>query len=224
MAIINFFSVAVCAEIIALLAALFTIQNKQSLYWRLFILYLLITITIEAFGFYYATSLHRSNYPFYHSLMIMQVLFFTFLFIKFQLSKKIRIGLLIGLAIFILFFTGEGVYYSLSKSESLFIANYNKYSRMLLSVFVTLFSCIFYFSIIKNDAIKGPLKYPPFWIVTGLFFYYFGSLPMFAFSKIVSQIKLGGNISFYGIVMGSLSCILYGSWIIGFICKKKQVR
>ena len=215
MAIIDFFDIAVCAEIVSLLAALFLLRSKQKTYWILFIIFLIITLMVEGEG-YYLGELKKTNHAYYNFLMIVQVLFYSLLFFKFQESEKTKLWPLIALSIFIIFFTAEGLLVSFSK--------YNGYSRMLLSCIVVFLSCTFYFSLIKDDRIKTPLKHPPFWIVTGLFFYYFGSLPMFAFIKQVSQIKLGGNISFYTLVMGCLSCILYGSWIIGFICRKKQVQ
>lgn len=202
------------AELIALVTALFTLFNKKAGYWSLFILYLLITILIEIGGYYFRVELKKPNYPFYNFFMIVQFLLFAFLFYRFHQSKGIKQWVTFFVIAFIVFFISEGIINS--------FASYHKYSRQFLSIFVVLFSCTFYFSMLKDDTIKSPVKYPPFWIVTGLFFFYFGSIAMFAFFDKVSQIKLSGNISFYTLVMGCLSCILYGSWIIGFICKKKQ--
>jgi len=215
MAIIQFLSNPTnAAELIALVAALFILLNKKAGYWSFCIPYLLITILIEAAGYYFRVELKKPNYAFYNFFMIIQLLFFAFLFYKFHQSKKIKQWVPVFVITFILFFISEGIINS--------FASYNKYSRQFLSVFIVFFSCIFYFSILRDDTIKSPVKYPPFWIVTGLFFFYFGSIAMFAFYDKVSQIKLSGNLSFYTLVMGCLSCILYGSWIIGFICKKKQ--
>jgi hypothetical protein len=214
MAITAFFTISVCAEITALLMAIITLFNKQKSYWFLFVIYLIITLLVEAAGFYKGALLKIPNHVFYNFLMIVQVLFFTRLFYDFIKSDAARFGLLTALAVFILFFIGEGVAVSFS--------NYHGYSRMLLSCFVVIFSCIFYFSIIRQDNIENPLRYAPFWIVTGLFVYYFGSLPLFAFIKQIIQIKLSGNISFYTLVTNCLSCILYGCWITGFICRKRQ--
>lgn len=215
MAIIQFLSnPTTIAELIALVAALFILSNKKTGYWSFFIPYLLITILIESAGYYYRVELKKPNYPFYNFFMFAQLLFFAFLFYKFHQSKRIKQWVSILVIVFVLVFITEGIINS--------FASYNKYSRQFLSIFVVLFSCTFFFSILKDDTIKSPVRYPPFWIVTGLFFFYFGSIAMFAFFDKVSQIKLSGNISFYTLVMGCLSCILYGSWIIGFICMKKQ--
>lgn len=213
MAINAFFNVAVCAEIIALLAALLLITNKRFGYWRLFPLYLAFVLLIEFGGYYY--KIHRwPNYFFYNLLWLVQATFFAFLFYRFHTSKRIKYLVFIVFGIFMLFFISEGIYRSFS--------DYFKYSRQFLSLFVVLFGCTFYYSIISNDSINTPLKFAPFWVVTGLFFYYLGSAAMFALYDKVSKIKLANDASFYSLVMGSLSAILYGTWIIAFVCRKRQ--
>jgi hypothetical protein len=214
MAITDFFNTAVCAELAAFITALVVFAGRRYGYWSLFIAYLFITIAVEAAGFYTKTVLRAPNYPYYNFLMIVQVLFFSYLFFRFHPPKSVRILLLLMLGFFMIFFIGEGI----GKS----FAAYNKTSRQLLSGYTVLFCCIFYFSLIREETVRSPLGYAPFWIVTGLFFYYFGTIALFAFYDRVSQIKLAGTISFYNLVTGCLSCILYGSWIIGFICRKKQ--
>lgn len=223
MAIINFLTTpATIAELMALVAALLTVRDKRSGYWRFFILYLVITLSVESAGFYMRTVLRVSNQQLYNFFMLIQALSFAFLFFRFNTNRKIRLRILSGMGIFILFLLGEHLVI-FTAAEPLPHREYLWYTRMLLSVLVTVYSCNFYFYILKSEEVLSPLQYPPFWIVTGLFFYYFGSLPMFAFYNSVSVIKFTGNISFYSLVMGCLSCILYGSWIIGFIWKRKQI-
>ncbi len=217
MAISNFLSnPSNIAEIIALIVALLTLSSKKAGYWRLFILYLAITIAVEAAGSYLHFVLEKQNYPLYDLFMIVQALFFAFLFYRFNPTERTKLAITLICGVFFACFMTEGIIKSFQA--------YNIYSRQLLAVFVIFLSCRFYFSVLKNDGIKSPVSYPPFWIVTGLFFYYFGSVAMFALYDRVSKIKLSGSLSFYTLVIGSLSCILYGSWIIGFVCRNKQVR
>lgn len=217
MAIIDFLTNPTnAAEIITLVSSLCLVIRKRAGYWRLFILFLSITVLIEWTGFYYRTMLKQPNYPFYNFLMILQLLFYTLLFYKFFPVKQTRLILFLTVGIFLAFFIMEGVFNSFTV--------YNIYSRQVLSAFVVIFSCIFYFSILKRDDVVNPVQYPPFWVVTGLFFFYFGTITMFAFYPTISKIKFNGGVSFYNLVIGSLSCILYGSWIIAFLCHRKQTR
>ena len=212
-------------EVTALVMSLFTLASKKAGYWSLFIFYLIITVTAETIGYYFH-EIQQSNYSVYHVFNLIQIFFFSFFFYRFQKNEEVKYWLFIGIEIFILGFMIEGMFLSFTKNKTAFVSNYNLYSRMFLSVFVTFFCCNFYFSIIKDNTILRPVKYAPFWIITGLFFYYFGSLPLFAFYKFVAPIKLKSLVPpyFWTLVMGTLSVILYGSWIIGFICKKRQAR
>jgi hypothetical protein len=204
------------AELAALTAACFFLFSVKAGYWRLFILFCVVVLLAELTGFYMRTVLVRPNHVVYNLLMLAQVAFFLFLFYRFHQSVKMKKIILAAAVIFVLVFLTESIVYA--------FAAYNKYSRQYLSLMIVLFSCTFYFTLLQNDKVKNPLSHPAFWIVTGLFFYYFGSIVMFAFIEKVSKIKLSGNLSFYTLVMGCLSFILYGSWIIGFLWKKKQLQ
>jgi hypothetical protein len=214
MAISSFFNVSVCAELVTLATALVTISNRRFGYYKAFTPYLIIILLTEFAGYYYKEVLHKPNYPFYNGLMLVQVLFFSFLFYQFLQSARSRVFILTCIILFLFFYLYETIRNDLSA--------YNKISRVSLSAIMVFLSCLFYFAIIRQEGVNNPLQYPPFWIVTGLFIYYFGSVTMFAFYDRVSQIKLAGTLSFYNVVMGCLSSILYGSWINSFICRRKQ--
>ncbi|MEJ8818777.1 hypothetical protein [Lacibacter sp. H407] len=204
------------AELLALVGACVFLLSEKAGYWRLFILFCVVLLLAELTGFYMRTVMVKSNHAVYNLLMPVQVAFFLFLFYRFHQSKKLKKMIVAAAVLFLLFYFTESIVHA--------FAAYNKYSRQYLSLVIVLFSCTFYFTLLQNDEVKNPLSHPAFWIVTGLFFYYFGSIVMFAFYEQVSKIKLAGNLSFYTLVIGYLSFILYGSWIIGFIWKKKQLR
>jgi hypothetical protein len=223
MAIIKFLSnPSNLAEVLVLATGIFTLANKRFGYWRLFLFYLSVTIAVEAMGFYLHFFLDKPNYQIYNIFLIVQAIFFSFLFSRFQETRKMKVAVLAGLAFFMLFLLGEQASILISTTPPKH-HGYLWNTRIVLSVLVTVYAGFFYFSVLRSDSIRNPLKYPPFWIITGLFFYYFGSLPMFAFYEWVARIKLSGDLSFYSLVMGCLSCILYGTWIIGFIWRRKQI-
>lgn len=204
------------AELAAFVTALvFPVTDKAG-YWRLFTLYCAVLLLAEFTGFYMRTVLVQPNHVLYNLLMLLQAAFFLYLLHRFHQSAVVRKYISMAAIAFMLLYTTEAVVYEFGA--------YNKYSRQFLALMVVLFSCTFYFTLLKNDRVKSPLTYPDFWIVTGLFVYYFGTFVIFVFFDDVSKIKLTGNLSFYTLVIGSLSFILYGSWIIGFIWKKKQLR
>ena len=204
------------AELAALLAALFFLLTKKAGYWHLFAMYAVVLLLAEFAGFYMRTVLVQPNNVIYNLLMLLQAAFFLYLMYRFHQSVQVRKAIVITGMLFLLLYISESVLQEFSA--------YNKYSRQYLALAIVFFSCTFYFTLLKNDEVKSLLSYPAFWIVTGLFVYYFGTVVMFAFFDDVSKLKRSGNLYFYTIVMGCLSFILYGSWIIGFIWKKKQLR
>lgn len=217
MAITNFLTNPITiAELLALSAACFFLSSKRAGYWRLFIVFCILVLAAELTGFYMRTVMVQPNHVVYNLLMLLQTAFFLYLLREFHAAEHWRKYIVFAGLGFLLLYISESVINE--------FAAYNKYSRQCLSLMIVLFSCTFYFKLLQNDEVKNPLSYPAFWIVTGLFFYYFGSIVMFAFFDYVSKIKLSGKLSFYTLVMGCLSFVLYGSWIIGFIWKKKQLQ
>lgn len=204
------------AEMAALLAATLLVLAKKAGYWRFFAVYCAVLLLSEFGGFYLRTVLVKPNHVLYNLLMLLQAGFFLYLLHRFHVSKKIRQLIGITALAFTLLYLTESLIHAFDA--------YNKYSRQFLALAVVLFSCTFYGTLLQNDRVKNPLSYPAFWVVTGLFVYYFGTFVIFVFYNEVAKIKLTGNLSFYTIIIGSLSVILYGSWIIGFIWKKKQLR
>lgn len=210
----NYFTILL--ELLTLLVALFFLPRTKSKFNLLFIAYLIVVIIIEVAGVYIAEKLQQKNHFLFNLLMFVQAGFFTLLLYRVfrsDVNKKMAVALWI-LFLIVYFFQIIGLGFT----------TYFKISRVFLSVLVV-FQCLnFYFSLLRNDEIVSPLTYGPFWIVTGLFFFYFGSVSVFAFADAISSIRLAGQTNFYKLIMSALSTILYGSWSVGFICLRKQTK
>lgn len=201
-------------ELLSFLFAAVLLLKRRFSYWRLFIPYFLLMLLIEGGGFYLRTVLHKPNYLLYNFYMLVQFLFFSLLFYRFLPTWWMKQLVIYSLMLFLLLYLFE--------NYQTRMATYYLNSRRLVSLLIVLHSCIFYFALLRDDGVRNPILFPPFWIVTGLFFYYFGTAVMFAFYAPISKIKLSGNISFYTLVLSSFSIILYGNWIIGFLCMRRQ--
>lgn len=213
----EFFNTTVCAEVLAFIASLVFLKGNQPLLWRLFPFFLLLVLCVEAAGTYFQWhNMNDWNHYTYNFFMPLQAAFYFLLFYKFMTPGMLRKAVAAAAVAF-------AAAYILETALSPF-QQYRMQSRIFLSCIVVVLSCIFYFTLIRADGITNPLRHPPFWIVTGLFFFYFGSLPMFAMYQKVSELRVAGNLSFYDLVMGCLCIIFYGSWITGFIWAKKQGR
>lgn len=219
MAITDFvYNPTTIAEVLALAAAIIFLPVRKAGYPGLFVYYLLAVVLIEASGFYLRTVVKVPNTQLYNFLMLVQAMFFCYVFYRYHTSRSTRRWIAGSLVLFLVFFVAETIYRS---GDSL--NNYNRYCRIILGIQVIVFSCSFYFALLRDDSVRQLLLSGSFWIVTGLFFYYLCSTPMFTFYKEISKIKLSGSVSFYNLVMGCINAILYGSWIIAFICIRKNL-
>jgi hypothetical protein len=220
MAIIQFLgNPTTIMELVALVTALLFLPSKHRLYPGALLYYLLLVILVEALGFYLRTVLKMPNVYLYNGLNLVQALFFSWLFYRYQaISKTIKgMGYIVAVLIFI--FAAETLFRLLNLPIR---EHYNKYFRILLGLVVVTCSLRFYFSLLRDDSVRNPLAEGKFWIVTGLFFFYLCSTPMSSLEEQVAKIKLSGNISFYTLVMGCINVILYGCWVIAFICLRKN--
>jgi hypothetical protein len=67
------------------------------------------------------------------------------------------------------------------------------------------------------------LQHPPFWIVTGLFFFNFGSIACNLFFDYL-MVKIPKEyIPINYIIFTVLNFILYGCWSYAFICRYRQM-
>ena len=217
MAIIDFLSnPSNMAEVLALLVALASVTSPRNGWWRLFALFMVMTLGVEITGYYLHNTLNRrNNYVVFVPFMLIEACFYSFILYKFLDTVVLRRWLLAGFGAFLLiyFFDVAGAGF----------ATYTSTSRISLSVFVVLFSCIYYQRLLQGSELPQPLKYPPFWIVTGLFFFYFGTIVVFCFrSQLIKLPGKGANVRLF--LLGALNWILYLSWSIAFIWKKRQIR
>jgi len=204
------------AEIITLLVSLLLVRSRPAGFWRWFVVFMTITLLVETSACYYRLQYGKSNHSFYNAFMIVQAAFYFFLFLKFFSPSQIRLLFSLLLLVFVLFFLGESVL--------LKFAGYNLWSRQFLSVYVVLGCCLYYTQLLRQEGTTSPLREPIFWIITGLFAFYFGSIVTFSiYFPLSGEVRLHYR-WFYNTVIGTLSCILYCSWIIGFICRRRHLR
>lgn len=204
-------------ELSAVTAA-FLLLPRQG-YPGAFLYYLLLVLLIEALGFFFRTQLQMPNAYLYNVLNLVQSFFFFWLFIAFTPPSKGKAVLRWLPAFFATWFCIE----TLARVVTMTVSDhYNKYFRILLAIMVVTMSLRFYFALLREDSIRNPLAESRFWIVTGLFFFYLCSTPISSLEEQVAKIKLSGNLSFYTLVMGCINVVLYGSWIIAFLCLRKE--
>ncbi|GAB4093544.1 hypothetical protein [Flaviaesturariibacter terrae] len=203
----------------AFLAGLLLLRGRPGEGWRPFLLYLALVLLIEAGGGWmkarWGAAHHLNNYPFYNGLIAVQAFFFYWLFNRvFAHQKNARMVSSIFLGGFALFFGSEALTHP--------FFTYYLFSRILLAAILLFASCYFFLDLLRNNITDSPLRVPFFWIVTGLFFFYLGTIPFLAFRSQIAAYRSAHPDSNIGYIVVGASVVLYTCWIIAFLCKRKE--
>lgn len=213
----KFFNITVIAEWCTFFTAIILL-NKQTGVWRLFILFMFLTICTEFIGSYETVILKIKNnsLPFNFN-MIIGVSFFIYLFSQadiFKKNKRILFFIIIG-------FVGLS-FINLFFFQGLWIYNY--YSEILGDILLALLSCYFYYSLIQEEEFRNLFQDEYFWLATGLFFSSMGGVILYIFLNQLQSFKDKTHINVYGYINYGLNLLLYSNLIIAFICRRKNTK
>ncbi|PZP51463.1 MAG: hypothetical protein DI598_03170 [Pseudopedobacter saltans] len=211
----SYFSIII--ELISICFAIFFIGNKRGWIF-IFIPYLLLTVTVELIGYVLDNIYLKSNhfifnlyYPFFAGFN------FWVLHHCINLIKKIS-----GWIWFMLVTIDVLVYlieFIVNKFTS-FVQHTNIVTMLLL----TIICCYYYYILLKQDKYFSLAKYYPFWLVSGIFIFCFGSTMCSIFYIQLMQIKHKYNIPIRIILYFIFNIFLYGFWSYSFVCfgRKKK--
>lgn len=202
-------------QIVALIMATLAVKDKKDP-WRLFVFYLSLKLVIEMAAFAFGSTSRLPGYMYYNLLMIISTGFLTVIFIRLifpPLSRFLLPGLF---AVFIVFFLGESLMNNFAARND---------NSSLLSAAVIIFYCFcFYNQASKNNAVVSQLRYPLFWITTGVLIFYAVHILLYAFYDKIAPIKLRGGYYVFDLAVTTINIILFGCWIIAFSLKRKADR
>ncbi|RYY83991.1 MAG: hypothetical protein EOO15_20295 [Chitinophagaceae bacterium] len=187
--------------------------------WRPFIFYLAFVLVVEGFGAAMQAAWRQehqeNNYSYYNALIAVQAVFFTWLFGRiFQHQQRSRLITRIVLGCFLVVFATEALSYPFK--------TYYVFSRILLAAALLFACCSYFLDLLRSNTTTSPLRVPYFWIVTGLFFFYLGTVPFVAFRKQIAAYRSAHPQSQIILILTGASVVLYTCWIIAFLCKKKE--
>jgi len=208
-------------ELICFLAAVACLRNDKNVIWRIMILFLFITCLAEITGIYVKrlnlidkNHLHPNGWV-YNILLVFQATFFSLLFYE-LLKKYLKVkpviigGLVLLMAIHI---------YKLG------IQGFSKYDELMkttMSIILVLYSFYFYYCLIKDDRYINLTKYPGFWLVAGILFFYFGTTTYNIFyEKLASMTnKSKTELAYLRYINSTFIILLYTCWSYSFICRR----
>ncbi len=204
------FPVYMLIYILCLIIALFSrIKNQRPHYLNSFIIYIILTITVEVIGWWY--SLHRkNNLVFYNFYTIINFTYLIYLMRSFLQNRKVM-SVLTWIAI---------VYPIFALINVTFIQGlhtFNTYSLICGCTLAVMASISYFYERIKYPGPQSLLHDPTFWISTGILFYNTCSLPLNGILNVVANMPS----NFYKIIYPInvvMNIILYLLFSISFIC------
>ena len=201
---------------IAFAVGLIFTYRSGSFNYKLLLLFLLITFLNESVCLYIKNRGLGSTYIFYNFYYYFRypVLACMFLYLFTDKFQRIFIYIFFLLSFFLLFFN----FFYYYKSDELH-TNYQ-----LAGGFFIIILCLFYFyNIIRMSNMENPLKTKFFWVATGFFFFFLGTLPFFGILRFLVK----KDILFaeeYLVLVKSLSILLYSFIGIDFYIQWKYQK
>jgi len=212
----TYFTVNTISELICFLVSLYCLYNDKNPFWKSFVFYMLLVYAVETTGIYLRMMRH-SNSMLYAGYLIAECTMVSCFFYHLYMNYKSRAALIFyaWLALFMVLFT-------LELGENKFTMFPFKTAAFMSVVFVFA-SCYFYLLVIRDDHFRKLGSYPPFWVVNGILFYYFGGTACNIFyDYLVHQHLTPLGMSVRYIIYNVLNVLLYACWSYAFICRYRQ--
>lgn len=189
--------------------------------YKMFSLFLLLTLGMETFAicwklFLYHTAywgFSRSNLWIYNLYIVPEYLFYLWFFANLLESRRIK-RYALGFAILYFLFC----LFNITFLQSFF--QLNTYS-IIFGAALVLYMTVFYF--LQELNRKMPVKVekdPLFWISLGAFIFHSVSLPYFIFINYLSRTNISLAIALFNILL-ALNVLMYLFYLIAFTCNSR---
>ena len=210
------FTIIIIIAFTSWVSSIVFLRNRNTGYLTNMIWFLGFTTLAEFTGYLVYFQLHqKNNYWVFNAFLPMEIFFLSWIFNK-VLSPyfKCKPWILAGLALFFSLYFYESV-------QSNFLGM-SMNAKNIASVYLILLCLFYYYFLLKSNEYVRLKSHPEFWIVTGCFFFYFGSITCdFFFDHLLSINKVAIKPVRY-IIFIVLNFVLYSSWSYSFLCKYRQ--
>jgi hypothetical protein len=210
------FTIIVILAFLSWIASIAFLTKTHTGYLRSMIWFLGLTTAAEFTGYLVYFQLHqKNNYWVFNTFLPIEVFFLGWLFTKILSSYcSCKPWILAGLTIF------AAIYFYESFQSNFLGMSMN--AKNFASIYLILLCLSYYYYLLKRDEYILLKTHAEFWIVTGCFFFYFGSITCdFFFDHLLSINAVTIKPVRY-IIFIVLNFILYSSWSYSFLCKYRQ--
>lgn len=176
---------------------------------------MLVVCMIESAGWSVAVFFHQNNHWIYNIELPIEVLFMIWLFRKiFQPYVETTLWVILSTVAFVILYGRDGLEHGFRE--------YADFTDTIMAIVFVLASCMYYYLLLKDERHVELYQHPPFWLVTGMFLFYFGSTAVNVFFDELMEVNIMKGISLRYIIFTVLNAILYGCWIFAFRCRYRQ--
>ncbi len=196
------------------ISALLLIRGQKSFFFH-FKWFLGLATLVELMGYLWYFQLgYSSNHWIFNAFLFVEICFLSFIFSQ-VLSRyyNYRPWLFAGLAIFVMSYFTESIGDSFREMSMM--------SKKLASVYIILLCLSYYYHLLRKDEYVLLKFHPDFWLVTGCFFFYFGSATCDIFFDYLLELNQVSLKPVRYIIFVVLNFILYLCWSYSFLCKSR---
>lgn len=203
------------------LSAMFSLKSFR-LNWprpyKFFSIFLLFTLAIEIFAVTWKIFLFKalgnnysdSNLWIYNIYLIPEYMFYFLLYYSFLKTKIVKKAFVLLCLSYLCF-----AICNLFWIQSLY--NLNSYTIISGNILVILMSLNYFNQSLNDRGLKRQTSNPLFWISTGAFIFFSGSLPYFIFMNYLIKNNIAMAIALFNILL-ILNTFMYSLYLIAFLC------
>jgi hypothetical protein len=201
-------------ELVAVFAAISYLRRLNN-YWVMFIPFLLCTAVIDGTGWVMATQ-KINNHWLYNIQFPIEMLFNCWLLTKLFDTRPDAKKWFSTLFVFYLV-----VYLTEISIKGFYV--YAAFSDTIGTILIVISCFVYFYILLEQPRSLNLLIYGPFWIVAGMFLFYFCSLTSKFFFKELMQLHVIGGLPLRYFIFTILNLILYSFWIVAFKCQYRQI-
>lgn len=178
--------------------------------------FLALSALTELTGYLVYFQLHqKNNYWVFNTFLPVEVLFLSWMLYRILSPYyNCKPWIVAGVFLFSVIFLLESIQHQ--------FVGISMKAKNFASIYLILLCLSYYYTLLKSDDYIDLKKHAPFWLVTGCFFFYFGSVTCDFFFDYLLTINQSSIKPVRYIIFIVLNFILYGCWSYSFLCKYKQ--
>lgn len=213
----NWISPHILIESVTLVFAFIYLRKDHDSYWKLVIWFLLITVLIEITGFYVLRKILQVNNAWLYNIYTLLKMGFVGSMLIHFLSNYVKkpLYLLMGLLIPLISFLVESADHG--------ILVYHSVTNTIMSVIFVIYGWYYFYLLLKSSEYVKLSSHAPFWWISGISFYCFGSVVCdLVYFRISIKIDGPHTLRYYIFIV--LNILLYGFWTYSYICRQRITK